>query len=299
MHKIIAMLLAVTLHVAPAYAAGSGAAQLGEYRFDYTLAGDGDAIPLQVFSDGKRTFVQLKGAVTSASFEDADTRNLFEAVREGNLFVLPSSVRRLRIQTAGGSATAIQTGVKGSPAGAGSASTAMAAVSPPRTGSELPTPAKSGVPPIVEPARVDSATILVPAPADSGGRPAAPVQAVASVNALPLKVDAAPAAGAPEPMPALVSAPPLRMDSETEVFEFEGLRGRRLSALLRANARAQKWVDILWDLPYDLVLDSDFKFVARSYPDLLLKVLQPFGLSADLHNPNRLITVYETRGLSK
>ncbi len=110
MYKLLATFAAAMLGACCSFAVASGGNKLGEYRFDYALSGSGDAVPLQVFSDGKRTFIQLKTTVSSASFEDVENRNLFEAVKEGNLYVLPASVRRLQIRTAGAIATAVQSG---------------------------------------------------------------------------------------------------------------------------------------------------------------------------------------------
>lgn len=305
MYKLLATLAAAMLGACCSYAAASGSNKLGEYRFDYALSGSGDAVPLQVFSDGKRTFIQLKATVSSASFEDLENRNLFEAVKEGNLYVLPASVRRLQIRTAGAIATAVQSSIPDAPTGQASQTVQEPVQSP-----VAPAPIPATPEPLVIAAAGKTEEKLLESQhrsADKGEMQLATVLSPANERPVTPALPRPPVSDATATTPLSTQASPqlarnendLRMDPETQIFEFDGLRGRRLSALLRTHARQQKWVDVLWDVPYDLVLDSEFKFVARSYPELLLKVLQPFGLSADLHNPNRLITVYETRGLSK
>lgn len=105
----IPFLLGWCLLTAATSAAGTDGARVGDYDFGYLLGGDAPARPVQVFDDGRDTFLQFRtGAAVPAIFAlHAGAPQLLAPVADGAYLRVPQLHGRLLLQLGAAQATAI------------------------------------------------------------------------------------------------------------------------------------------------------------------------------------------------
>ncbi|MGB6006829.1 TcpQ domain-containing protein [Castellaniella sp.] len=166
----------------------------GRYHFDWRLSGDADLAPLQVFDDGRDTWLQYPAGQTApALFErSAAGDRLLRARREGDYLVLRGVPDHLLMR--GGllqaEARRVAGGASGGAtddAGAGSSGPETEPAGVPRPGPALPMDTV-GVPGIPVPAAPSAQAAVVPVAArpESAGTPAVTARQLSAKPAVPV-----------------------------------------------------------------------------------------------------------------
>lgn len=91
--SVLVALLLASAFLATSCGATSVPARLGAFSFDYLVAGEGSARPVQVFDDGTQTYLQYRPGVAMPAFVSADGDQLFMPRLQGPYVVLDAVPR--------------------------------------------------------------------------------------------------------------------------------------------------------------------------------------------------------------